>query len=276
MSERSIGMKRTFVLISSLCIFTVRACGQDSLTGREIYRANKDAIVQIGIGKAFSGDGFIISADGIIVTANHVVATRESKFREYAKNIVVRIVRKNVAAIYPATPIEPQISDDQVNFDTARLKVDVSDLPHVTLGSSDEVEIGTQITIIPSVPGPEVLMLEGTVSGKAVAPTDLGPKAVNTVWFQCPIHNGFSGSPIFSSKGHVIGIVDTKVFGISVSLGELRKEWLASQTQASVQISGVDVATSFLELINNLDQNLISGLGSGVAIEYAKALKNKK
>ena len=33
---------------------------------------------------------------------------------------------------------------------------------------------------------------------------------------------------------------------------------------------GIDFATSFTEVINNLDQNLISELGSGVSIEYAK------
>jgi hypothetical protein len=38
----------------------------------------------------------------------------------------------------------------------------------------------------------------------------------------------------------------------------------------SVSVFGVDLAGSFLEVINNLDQSLISGLGSGVDIEYAK------
>jgi hypothetical protein len=33
---------------------------------------------------------------------------------------------------------------------------------------------------------------------------------------------------------------------------------------------GIDLTAAFLELTNNLDQNLISGLGSGVAIDYAK------
>jgi S1-C subfamily serine protease len=101
----------------------------------------------------------------------------------------------------------------------------------------------------------------------------LGPKPVDTLLFQAPIRNGFSGSPIFDSSGRVIGIEDTKVFGISPALGALRDKWAATLSGGSVRIMGIDIAGSFTETINNLDQNLISGLGSGVAIHYARDLK---
>jgi hypothetical protein len=68
----------------------------------------------------------------------------------------------------------------------------------------------------------------------------------------------------------VVGIVDTKVFGISPALDVLRQQWTSTSSQVSVQIGGVDIGGSFIQVINNLDQNLISGLGSGVSIEYAK------
>jgi S1-C subfamily serine protease len=240
------------------------------LTGKEIYGINREAVVQIGIGNQFSGDGFLVPDDGIVVTANHVVTTRESGFRQCADDIKVRVVRAGVVTIYSATPIEPQVSDDQVNFDSAGRKIASAGLPHVTLGSWDEVDVGSQVTIIPSFPGPETLMLQGPVSGKVAAANGLGPKPANTVFFQCPVRNGFSGAPMFSSSGRVIGIVDTKVFGISPALDTLRSNWVATRTGGSVSVFGVDLAGSFLEVINNLDQNLISGLGSGIAIEYAK------
>lgn len=72
-------------------------------------------------------------------------------------------------------------------------------------------------------------------------------------------------------SGHVIGIVDTKVFGISPALDTLRTNWVATRAGGgSVSVFGVDLSGNFLEVINNLDQNLMSGLASGVAIEYAQ------
>jgi S1-C subfamily serine protease len=261
-------MKIALVLVASFLILAVSTNAQNVLTRKEIYNTNRDAVVQIYVGDNFSGTGFIVSADGTIVTANHVVATRDSHYREYAGQIMVLVFRKGIATPYPATPIAAQISADQVNYDFVKLKIEATALPFVKMGDWDEVDIDSEITVIPSFPGPGTLMLHGTVSSKGAFRNDLGPKPVNTILFQCPIHNGFSGAPIFSSKGNVIGIVDTKVFGISPALDGLKGRWSAGR--GTVFLSGVDVAASFLELINNLDQNLVSGLGSGVAIDYAK------
>jgi S1-C subfamily serine protease len=117
------------------------------------------------------------------------------------------------------------------------------------------------------------IMLEGILSNKSALVTDFGPKPVNMILFQAPVRNGVSGSPIFDSKGRVVGIEDTKVFGISPALDELRNKW---QESAHIAFSGIDLGGSFTELINNLDQNLISGLGSGVDIEYARLVQESE
>ena len=118
-------------------------------------------------------------------------------------------------------------------------------------------------------------MLEGSVANKAQY-AGVGSIPVNTILFQAPIRKGFSGAPIFDTKGHVVGIVDTLVFGIGSGLAELRNKWLQSQQSSGrVVILGVDIASGFLEMINNLDANLISGLGTGVSIGYAKAQQAK-
>jgi S1-C subfamily serine protease len=261
-------MKSTLIFLISLCIFPFTTDAQNMLTRKEIYRIYCKTVVQIYVDGHFSGAGFLASSDGTIMTANHVVTTRESGFRQYSGNIKVSVNGND--APYPATPVHAQISDDQVNYDSAIIKIEASQLPHVTLGSWDEFDLGDTVTLISSWPGMGCIMLEGLVANKTSFITVLGPKPVNTILFQSPVRNGFSGSPIFSSKGHVIGIVDTKVFGISESLSALRDKWMATRSQGSMAIMGVDVSGSFLELINNLDQNLISGLGTGVAIQYAK------
>jgi S1-C subfamily serine protease len=181
--------------------------------------------------------------------------------------------------VYPAVPlIDPKISADQANFDYAFIKISGGEFPHVTLGNWSEIDIGSQLVVIPSFPGVgPAMMLEGTVSGKSQGLNpDFGPKTFDTFIFQCPVRKGFSGAPIFSSNGTVVGIVDTEVFGISPALDEQRKKWAAlTAPDAPVRVNvvfgnGADLGSSMLELTNNLDRNLISGLGSGIAIGYAK------
>jgi serine protease Do len=270
-------MKITLVLLFGLLIFAGVADAQKLPTGKEIYGTNCKAVVQIQADGGF-GNGFIVSADGIIMTANHVVTTRESRFRQYAKEIDVAV--DGHAVPYKATPLIAEISDDQVNYDSSLIKITVaSQLPHVTLGKWNEVDVGERLTIIPSWPGIGCIALEGIIAKTAPVQTILGPKPVNTILFQSPVRNGFSGSPIFSSKGNVVGIVDTKVFGISQALDAVRQQLAVSSAQSTVIIQGISFAPTMTELINVLDQNLISGLGTGVAVDHAKQLQaqaNKK
>lgn len=264
-------MKRTLSIVVCLLVFAIAANAKKVLTGKEIYRVNCKAIVQIyANGTVFRGVGFMTSSDGLIITANHVVTTKESRFTQYANDIKVVVVGR--ATPYQATPLAIQVSGDQVNYDSAVLKIVASNMPHVTLGNWDEIDIGDSVFVVPSFPGMGCIMLEGAVAKRAAFQTPFGPKPVNTILFQAPVRNGFSGAPIFSSQGHVVGIADTKVFGISPALDDLRSRWLATRAHGSIAIMGIDISASFLELINNLDQNLISGLGSGVAIDYAKQL----
>lgn len=267
-------MKSAVVLFAVLWVFAISTNAQKVLTRKEIYRINCKAIVQVYVnGTVFSGVGFIVSSDGLIITANHVVTTRESNFRQYASDIKVVVYGKETP--YEAMPFATQVSGEQANFDSAVLKINASSLPHVTLGKWDEVDIGDSVFVIPSFPGMGCIMLEGGVANRAAFPTPFGPKPVNTILFQAPVRNGFSGAPIFNSQGHVVGIEDTKVFGINPALDHLRSGWMATRALGRVEIMGIDISASFLELINNLDQNLISGLGSGVAIDYARQLLEK-
>ncbi len=261
-------MKRTLLFVTVI-VLTASAHAQNVLTRQEIYRINCKSVVQIYVNEHFSGVGFIVSQDGLIVTANHVIATRESNLREYATDIKVAVFGK--PAPYPATPVTAKISDDQANYDSTVIKIEAANLPTVTLGDWSEVEVGDFFTITPSFPGIGCILLGGTFAAKEAAMTDFGPKPVNTILFESPVRNGFSGSPMFSPKGHVIGIVDTKVFGISPALAELRKE-LTAPGHADIQLNGGfgSLSATLTTLIDNLDQNLISGLGSGVDISYAE------
>lgn len=263
-------MRKTLLFFFAFIFLTNCVNGQKPLTGKEIYLNNRNAVVQIYQGDDFSGTGFIVSADGLVITANHVVATRESGFREYSPNVSVLVSGREKP--YPAKYVADRISEDQRNYDFALLKITASGLPYVKLGGWGETDIGDEITIIPSLPGFGTMMLRGIVANKTAFLTELGPKPVRMILFQSPVRNGFSGSPIFSPKGRVVGIVNTKAFGIAPALDKLRSQWESGRSSgARVYITGGDVSASFIELINNLDRNLISGLGTGVDIGYATA-----
>jgi S1-C subfamily serine protease len=266
------------VFVTATLLSIISANAQQSVTSKAIYRTNHSAVVQIYVNEQFSGDGFLVSSDGSVLTANHVVATRESHFREYFPNIKVMVFSGNAFKVYPAVPLlDPNISADQANFDYAFLKITGGEFPHVTLGGWSEIDIGSSLVVITSFPGVgPSMMLEGTVSGKSQGLNpDFGPKPFDTLLFQCPVRKGFSGAPIFSSNGTVVGIVDTEVFGISPALDEQRKKWASlrgpdAPVNVTVKFGGADLGDSVLELTNNLDRNLISGLGGAMAIGYAK------
>ena len=113
-------MKIAFVLLFALLMFAGVVDAQKLLIGKEIYGINCKAVVQIQADGAF-GNGFIVSADGIIMTVNHVVTTRESRFRQYAGRIQVLVDGHSTP--FDATPLVAQISDDQVNYDSALIKI---------------------------------------------------------------------------------------------------------------------------------------------------------
>lgn len=264
-------MKRAFVVAVFACWNVLPALAQKVASAKDIYRINCGAIVQITTDHGF-GVGFIVSADGLIMTANHVITTPESRFRQYAGNIKVFV--QDHPAPFDAKSINSFPSEDQVNYDSGVVKIKAAGLPHVTLGNWRTVELGDKITIIPRFPNFGCMLLSGTTAGKGPLQTFLGPRPVGTIIFQAPIRDGFSGSPIFDKYGRVVGIEDTKVFGISPALGQLRNAWEASAQHGEVDLMGINIGGSFIQVINNLDQNLISGLGSGVDISYAKQLES--
>lgn len=231
------------------------------LTPKEIFTKNRDAVVQIFVNSELSGCGFIISTNGLVVTANHVITTKESNFTEPFSTIEVRKVGQKLRF---ATVIRHSNVSD-----TALLRIIADDLPHVTIGDARSVEpsdAGTMITFLPDSRAGLPLLVTGSVSGiGAIGQT-------NAVILQMPIRKGFSGSPIFSSDGRVIGIVTTRLVGISQDLDVARKQLSAQELQGSIIVSNIDFVKTMRGLIDSLDVDLVSGLGQAVDITYAKQM----
>jgi len=134
------------------------------------------------------GSGFIISTDGYVLTNNHVV--------EGADEVIVRMHdrRQLIAAVVGV----------DVRSDVALLKLDATDLPVVSIGSSRALEVGEWVLAIGSPFGFDFSVTAGIVSAKGRSlPNESYVPFIQT---DVAINPGNSGGPLFNLDGDVIGI----------------------------------------------------------------------
>ena len=179
--------------------------GQTEMTNAENYAANVNSVVSINVGtetnffgqtveQASSGSGFILTNDGYILTNYHVV--------ENASTIEVTTYSGDT---YEAT----YIGGDE-DYDIAVIKVDVTGLQPVTIGDSDQVNVGDSVIAIGNPLGELTFsMTSGSVSSANRAITVEGTP-FNMIQVDCAINPGNSGGPLLNSYGEVIGIVSAK------------------------------------------------------------------
>ncbi len=134
------------------------------------------------------GSGFIISNDGYIVTNNHVV--------DGADELIVRLHdRRQLIATVVGT---------DARSDIAVLKVEASNLPVVTIGDSNALEVGEWVLAIGSPFGFDFTVTAGIVSaiGRSL-PTESYVPFIQT---DVAINPGNSGGPLFNLDGDVVGV----------------------------------------------------------------------
>jgi serine protease Do len=259
------------------CVSVASECQNlpQPLTHVEACRKFSDAVVQINTERPSHGTGFIVDPDGWIVTAAHVVIDPKTK----AKDGAITVILPKVGDVL-AEEVLP-IDDLLIARDFAVLKVNQSNLPHLELGDEGNVEIGSNLTIIGfplsamfRIPGriPK-FCLAGTLAANASFPVGKG-NFIDTVYFQGVSIKGISGSPVISlDSGKVIGIVSTRLTGISEGLAGI-KEQIAHGLGRGIAISGMEPGTVVDQIIDVLDLQLANGLGSATgAADTAFAVK---
>lgn len=135
------------------------------------------------------GSGFLINPDGLVVTNNHVV--------ERAQEISVRLAdgREFDASVVGRDP----------STDLALLRLaDARDLPTVTLGDSDQLEIGDWVVAIGNPFGLDTSVTHGLISARERV-LGLGPFD-DFIQTNALINPGNSGGPLFDLKGDVVGV----------------------------------------------------------------------
>lgn len=187
--------------------------GDKSLTPQEVYNMYVNSVVGITTSGtttnvfgqqtefAASGSGFIITEDGYIVTNHHVI--------EDASSITV--------SLYDGTTYDAELIGSDASNDVAVLKVDATGLQPVSIGDSDEVEVGDQVAAIGNPLGQLTFSLTvGYVSALDRA-IDTDGTPINMLQTDAAINSGNSGGPLFDMNGNVIGINTAKYSGSTSS-----------------------------------------------------------
>ena len=188
---------RTLVAIALLT--TLVAPGVGGLPGQtrgraevvENARAATVALRVTGPAGTTSATGFIATHDGVIVTADHVVA--------HATAVDVQLA---TGEIFPARGMLHSDAD----VDLAVLKVEASDLPTVSLGNSDDLEIGHRVLLVRH-PSSSDTVLDGMISSARLV---RGRKLFRVSVPPLPDN---AGAPVITESGRVVGMVIARVDG---------------------------------------------------------------
>ena len=186
--------------------------GQTVLSPEQIYAANLGATVGVNgnvdtnvfgytVKNAVSGSGFVIGSNGsssYILTNYHVI--------DGVSDIKVFF---SDGKSYDATLVGGEKEND-----IAVLKIDVGNLQTVTLGDSDQLNVGEDVYAIGNPLGELTYSLtDGLISAlDRLITTGSGNDSttMNMLQTNCAINPGNSGGPLFNSYGEVIGITTAK------------------------------------------------------------------
>ena len=185
------------------------------MTAAEVYAKNVNSTVGITTQvttnywgyttqSAASGSGFIYSSDGYILTNFHVI--------ESASSIKV--------TLYDGTSYDAKLVGYDESNDIAVLKIDAENLTPVTIGDSDNLNVGDSVIAIGNPLGELTFSLtSGAVSALDREVTMSNNVTMNLIQTDCAINSGNSGGALFNLYGEVIGITNAK-YSSSGSSGE--------------------------------------------------------
>jgi Trypsin-like peptidase domain len=186
---------RSLIRLLSLMFVVTNVVAAQSATPKkdisEIARTAKGAIVTIIMAKnekpIARATGFLVKSDGTIVTTYHVIAKGNVAVVKFADGMVV--------------PVDGVVATDKFH-DLAVLKIHSKTFQTLTLGNSDQVQVGEEVVAIGNPLGLELTVSNGIVSGIRTDEKEEG----KLLQITAPISHGSSGGPLFNMVGEVVGI----------------------------------------------------------------------
>lgn len=144
-----------------------------------------------------AGTGFIVSADGLVLTNKHVVSDDQAEY-----TVVTSDGKEYPAKVLSKDPVQ----------DLAIIKVEGNNFKPLTLGSSQDIQIGQSVIAIGNALGEfQNTVSVGVISGlgrTVVASGEtFGTETLeDIIQTDAAINKGNSGGPLLNLKGEVIGI----------------------------------------------------------------------
>lgn len=191
------------------------------------------------------GSGFIVSSDGYIVTNTHVI--------DGASKITVKTDDKHELT---AT----LVGADKLS-DIALLKVDAENLPYVSLGNSDKLDVGQWVVAMGAPFGLDYTATQGIVSALSRSlPADTYVPFIQT---DAAVNPGNSGGPLFDLAGNVVG-VNSQIYsrsggymGVSFAIPSNIVKNVTEQLKTSGSVSRGWLGVG----IQGIDESLAESLG---------------
>ena len=212
------------------------------------------------------GSGFITSNDGYIITNTHVVNN--------AHKITVRLSDKR--------EFQAKVIGMDKLSDIALLKIEANNLPFVTMGNSDKLDVGEWVVAIGTPFGFDYTATQGIISALSRSlPSETYVPFIQT---DAAVNPGSSGGPLLNLKGQVIG-VNSQIYsrsggymGVSFAIpinivknvteqlktnGQVSRGWLG----VGIQNVNNNLAKSFG--MKNTDGSLVSSVVPGSPADKA-------
>ncbi|MCG8367980.1 MAG: trypsin-like peptidase domain-containing protein [Pseudanabaenales cyanobacterium] len=139
-----------------------------------------------------TGSGFIISSDGSLITNAHVVEGAD------IVTVTLRDSRTFEGEVLGSDPIT----------DIAVIKIEATDLPIVSLGSTEKLSPGQWAIAIGNPLGLDNTVTAGIISaiGRTSSQVGVPDKRVRFIQTDAAINPGNSGGPLINDRGEVIGM----------------------------------------------------------------------
>ena len=188
--------------------------GKNPMTDAELYATNVNSVVSINITAtsdpnffgqttqtAGAGSGFILTPDGYIVTNYHVVGDADT----------VKVT------LYNGDSYDAQYIGGDEDYDIAVIKIEATDLPNVTLGNSDSLNVGDHVLAIGNPLGELTFSMSEGIASSVNRAIDVDGTPFNMIQVTAAINPGNSGGPLFDLRGNVVGVTTAKYSGETVT-----------------------------------------------------------
>lgn len=181
--------------------------GQTPMSDAEVYAANANSVVSINVTgtsgtnffgqpvqTASAGSGFVLTKDGYIVTNYHVVKDADT----------VKVT------MYNGDEYDAKYVGGDEDYDIAVIKVEATNLQPVTLGNSDNLNVGDHVLAVGNPLGELTFSMSGGMVSCVNRAINVDGTPFNMIQTDASINPGNSGGPLFNQYGEVVGIVSAK------------------------------------------------------------------